>query len=38
MISPRRSVDMSFEASWMVRLISPVGVLLPVSGLIYFCP
>ena len=36
MISPQCSVDMSFEASWMVRLISPVAVLLPVSGGIYY--
>ena len=36
MISPQCSVDMSFEASWMVRLVSPVAVLLPVAGGIYY--
>ena len=36
MISPQCSVDMSFEASWMVRLVSPVAVLLPVACGLYW--
>ena len=31
MISPQCSVEMSFEATWMVRLISPVAILTPVA-------
>lgn len=36
MINPQCSVTISFEASWLIRLISPVAILVPVSGGIYW--
>ena len=36
MISPQCSVDLSFEQTWMIRLISPVCILVPLAGGIYY--
>lgn len=36
LISPQCAVDMSFETTWLIRLISPVAILIPVGGLIFF--
>ena len=36
MINPQCSVTLNFEARWMIRLISPVAILVPVSGGIYW--
>lgn len=32
LISPQCAVEMSFETTWMIRLISPVAILVPVAG------
>ena len=36
MISPQCSVDLSFEQTWMIRLVSPICILVPVAGGIYY--
>ena len=36
MVSPQCSVDMNFETSWMIRLVSPLIVLVPLAGGIHW--